>query len=701
MIIMKTFTGNIEKVTSLLTKLLLFATPLFFLPITREFVLISKMYFFIYGVVILLLLSFIYMVVSRKVVWHKDVMVNGLFLFVIAAALSVVIMSPNKIQALFLPYFGFVSIVALGIYYLYLHAVSRVEKTAVLSYLSISGFIASIISIVFFVQPFRSVELPATLTFLQNPLFNTVGSQIDFLIFLGFVICAMVASFLEMRQVSKAATNHAHGKKSKTSVFFYLFFTSIIIAAILQIYQIGRTVVVDGNSLILPPFSTSWYAAIEILKNPITALFGVGLGNFAAIFTQVKPAAYNLTDLWQISSFNVSRSVFFHILTETGILGLMGLGFILTNVFKAIKSVHKSAAVLMIYMIAVFLFFPPSFMVMFLFIVALAYFAVFIPRKEEATYMADLGKVMPVYISSILLFLVFILGITYYTSVTFASEVIFKRGLDAITANNVQDLYTLQQRAIIINPYNEEFRKSFSQTNLIIANNLASKEASEITDLDRETITQAIQASIAEAKAAVTLNPQKVSNWQYLGSIYRNILNVAQGADVWTVATYQRAILLDPQNPVYRLELGGVYYLLESYDDAQRLFEQAVTLKPDWANAHYNLAWTYFRQENYEAAVRQMEQVLTLTDREESKADYEQAQKDLAEFRASLPTQEAANGDQQATDSAQTETQTAEDRLTLPEPPEASLESQIELPEEASPEAGLEDLPVPTTTQQN
>ncbi len=163
---MKTFSTNIERVISLITKLLLLITPLFFLPVTREFVLISKMYFFIYAVIILMIMALGYIIATKKVIWTKDVMINGLFLFIVANALSIVIMAPNKVQSLFLPYFGFVALLSLVIYYLFLLNAARENSRSILYYTGISGFIASIVSIFFFVQPFRAVELPATFSFL-------------------------------------------------------------------------------------------------------------------------------------------------------------------------------------------------------------------------------------------------------------------------------------------------------------------------------------------------------------------------------------------------------------------------------------------------------------------------------------------------------------------------------------------------------
>jgi tetratricopeptide (TPR) repeat protein len=654
-------------------------------------VILSKLYFFIYAVIGLIVMALVYLIVSRKIVWSKDVMMNGLLLFVVASALSIVIMSPNKMQSLFLPYGGFVTILAFVIYYLFLINSVRDNAKSYLYYIGLSGFIASIVSVLMYVQPFRALELPAAIAFLKNPFFNTVGSQVDLLIFLGFSIVAMVAYFMSGKNVEVVHTAGHHGHtqtQDKNKVFFYVFLAVTGIAVALQLFEVAKSLFVDGQGLVLTPFTTSWYAAIEVLKNPFTALFGVGVGNFAALFTQVKQAGYNITDLWQISSFNVSRSGLLHILTEMGIVGVMGLGFVLYNVFENSKNATRAAVLMIAYAVAMFVLFPPSFITYFVLFVALAFFSVNTAKTAD-TYVADLGRILPIFVTSVVLFGVFILGLAFFTSTAFASEVIFKQALDAIGRNDVRNLYELQRRAILVNPYNEDFRKSFSQTNMIIANNLAGQEASEIDDRDRQTITQAIQAGIAEGKAAVALNPQKVSNWQYLASVYRNIINVAQGAELWTIAAYQRAILLDPQNPVYRLELGGVYYLLQNYDESQKLFEQAVTLKPDWANAHYNLAWTLYRKENYIGAVQQMEAVLTLLDQKESKADYDQAKKDLEEFKKKVPTQ-----GQGATPSAQQGQQGAngqeDNSLLLPTPPAASIEPELQLPQDSSPGAGLQ-----------
>jgi len=253
------------------------------------------------------------------------------------------------------------------------------------------------------------------------------------------------------------------------------------------------------------------------------------------------------------------------------------------------------------------------------------------------------------YLYSLPLLLIGLLVASFYLLArAYLAEFYFKKSL---AVKNVKEIYDYQRLAIITNPFIERFRLSFSQTNLLIANSLAIKVntpevepnlhdntsgVNELSAQDRQTISKAIQAAIEEAKAAVSLNEKKAANWENLGSVYRNLLNTADGADAWAISSYQRAIVLDPQNPKYRLDLGGVYYALKNYDEASRYFEQAITLKPDWPNAHYNLAWTYYQKGSYAKAISSMQTVISLLSRQKNSTELIKAQKDLEEFKLKL-----------------------------------------------------------------
>jgi tetratricopeptide (TPR) repeat protein len=525
-----------------------------------------------------------------------------------------------------------------------------------------------LITIVFYFQPFKNVTLPQNLAFLKNPSFSPVGSQLDLAIFLGFFVILGISRLLTMKQSSNETI------KQKVLNFVLLIFN--LVALSLTIYSLIRV-----TPLQLPPFRLSWFAALEILKNPQTALFGIGLGNFSSIFTQVKDLAYNQSSLWQIYSFNVSRSVVLQIFTETGILGLLAFGLLAISVLrqliiKSASNSHSFAHSLpFLYLFVCMFVFPPSLIVWFLFFVILS--MINHTSTQQSTNLSDL---LPVYVGFVAISFGLIGVFGYFLGRSYASEYYFKKSLDGIANNNVKQVYDNQRQAIILNPYIERFRSSFSQTNLLIANNLAQKDPKEITEQDRQTITQAIQAAISEGKAVVSLNSQKADGWQNLASIYLSVINAAQGADAWTISAYQRAILADPQNPIYRVSLGGVYYSLEKYDDALRFFEQAISLKPDWPNASYNFAWANFQKKNYAQAVNAMQNVLNLLDQKLNKNDFEKAQKDLDEFKKMLP-KEGVDAN------TQKEAVVEPGSLNLPTPPVTQISPKLELPKEASPEA--------------
>ena len=676
--------------------LLLFVFPFFFLPTTQEFYTTNKFYLVSFAALLLLLISTLQFLVSKKLVWQKKSFDNLVLLLLTTLAISTVISSPNKIQALLSPNFGLVMMVGLAVLYFYL---SRIKIPSIIYHLS--SIILSLTTIVFFFQPFKNTNLPQSLQFLKNTAFTPLGSQLDLAIFLGFFVILGITRVIlrakpeeslglsekaDIRQRSFA--NAQDDKKGIILNFFLLTFN--LLALFLTLYSLLKPSNLEPrtSNILLPPFRLSWYAAVEILKNPLTALFGIGVDNFSAIFTQVKDFAYNQSSLWQVNSFSVSRSTLLHVLTEAGIFGLIAFGLLF---FNLIRSSTKSTKFIIYYLLFIIVLFPPSLPIWFLFFITLS-----LIDSSSAVHTnlpeIDLSNLTPIYIGITVVSLIVIGGSSYLLGRSYAAEAYFKRSLDGLVKNNAKDVYDNMRQAVIFDPYIERFRINFAQTNLLIANNVASKAtpaqpadketptttANQLTDQDRQTITQAIQAAISEAKAAAALNQQKAANWENLAAIYRNVISVAQGADVWTISAYQRAIVADPQNPIYRLNLGGVYYSLNNFDQAGKLFEQSVGLKPDWTNAHYNLAWADYQKTDYQNAASEMQNVLNLIDPKTAKTDYDQAKKDLDEFKKKLP---------KATEETSPATQAQPSQLTLPTPPAENIQPKIQLPKEASPEA--------------
>lgn len=663
--------------------IIIFLFPLFFLPITQDFFSFNKLYLLGFGIIFVSLVSLAQFVILKKITWQTLSCDMPIVLFFISIALSIIIASPNKIQAIINPNFGFLIFLSLGIFYFYLSRQSS-TKHFDLS-LSISTVFLSLIAIFFFFQPFQKINLPNNLVFLKNQNFNLLGSPVDLSLWLGFFIVYKVGKILKQRNETE--------ENKKSYLFSYLFLFIFIITISLNLYSIFKPVNQQTNQpanqqigIILPPVKLSWYAAVEILKQPLTALFGVGVDNFSSIFTRVKDINYNQSSLWQIYSFNSSRSTILHLITETGIFGLVSFSLILITLWKLLlKKETVEKKMIFYYLMAVLFLFPPSLPIWFLFFFFIAISAQE-TAKQTSIYQLNLAQFPPVVFSLAFIWAAFIIAISYLFGRSYLAEYYYKKGLEGIIKNNAKEVYDNTRQAIILNPYIERFRVDFSQINLIIANNILQRatqnqkndqnqKQNPLTETDRQNISQAIQAAINEAKAVVSLNPNKAQYWENLANIYRNIINFAQQADLWAISSYQRAIVLDPQNPFYRLGLGGIYYSLGNYEEAVKLFEQTVGLKPDWANAHYNLAWGDYQRSNYKRAVSEMENVLSLLDPKKDKVDYEKAKSELEEFKKKLPQEEKA-----ATESGQPS------QLNLPTPI-PTRQPVIELPKEASPEA--------------
>lgn len=685
---MDTLYKSLNQIIRYVVFAVVFLFPLFFLPVTRDFLIYSKYYFLVLSLFIIILLSFSKFLVSKKFTWMHNPASQSLILIILSYVLSIVLMSPNKLQALYNPQYGLVMIVAMILLYFYASQAFAKSKITPVLIIAISAMLVAVFSLIVMVDPFQNATLPAYWSFLSGTTFNPIGSSMHFIAYLLFVL---VGSSLYLWRIHREKRQEDPDDKRIIMIILGIIMLFVLLAIIFHIFIVAQQVMDQGAQIVIPPLLLSWHAAVEVLKNPMSAIFGIGVDNFSALFTQVRTVNYNMTDLWQINTFSTSRSTILHILTELGILGLVGYSLLISLFIKKLSAVRAESAGFFIMALLIILLLPPSLMTFFLFFLSLAMMTADLNRKNHHDeYIVDLSSLAPIFIGIIVLVLLTIGGTMYFLGRHFLAEYFYKKSLDAVSTNSLQQLYENQVKALQYNSSNEEFHRQFAQTNLLVANNVAAKDPASLTDQDRETIAQAIQAAIVQAKAAVALNPQKVTNWQTLAGVYRQIVNVAENAPLWTVSAYQQAISLDPRNPSLRLDLGGIYYLFQNFDEAQKLFEQAVGLKPDWANAHYNLAWTYEQKKFYGPAVDQMQIVVGLLDPAKQPEDYKNAQKNLDEFKKTYQDALAAS---QATQQGAEETQGAPvpspspAELNLPSPPPANLEEKIELPAEASPEA--------------
>lgn len=664
-----------------------FLIPLFFLPNTGDFFATNKQAVLVIIAAAATLAWAVQNVLRRQIRLSAGPAMVPLLLLALVYVLSSYLQSANAIESLR----GRTStILSLVLIYLatgsMLH--SREHIVRVFAALFFSLTLASLVQLFAFFGLGQVLGIP----WLSTRAFNPVGGPLP----LVTLTITLIPAALIL------------GLRSETPALKLVAFASVIFGAFASILA-GSILIPSGDTpLALLPLSAGWTVAVEIFKNPRTALLGTGPETFATTFAVLKPLALNATPVWNVRFTNSSNEML-TILTTTGLLGFGAYLWALGGSFLKSVSVGnrnpEALAIRLSLAVTLVLHFliplsPVLTMVAFLLLVLvtidlksedkisdviLSFFAAKVVKAEKSELAPPPTKtkgteVLPwilLLLTIALILAAFVLHVPAY-----AAKSVYYHSLQAAAANKGTETYNLQIQAVKLNPYDPNIRMAYSQTNLALANAIAAK--GNLSDQDRTNVTQLIQQSIREAKAATILDPRNSLVFSNLAMIYRQLVNLAEGASNWTIASYTRAAQLEPTNPQLRLELGAVYYAQSNWDQAIQLFGQAVSLKPDWANAHYNLAAAYREKKDYANAAKELRGVLKLLDA--NAPDYGKAQEELADLEKKLKdqeetkTEETTNGQPKSTEP-----------LTTPTPfPSPSVEP-IQLPDEA----GLNLTPTP------
>jgi tetratricopeptide (TPR) repeat protein len=424
------------------------------------------------------------------------------------------------------------------------------------------------------------------------------------------------------------------------------------------------------------PLDTSWSISAGAFRD--YPILGTGPATFPFNFTAYKPINYNQTANWNLR-LNSSHNQYFQTWSEMGGAGILILLLIAsTFVFSALKNKRSfsssnddlSLGLSGIVFIIVMALSPMTVLTQTVGFLILAVFMASLRGRGEHELSIDLtgtnsyqNRSTHVLIPTLIYLPLLVLTIAgfYFLGKVAIGEYYHRQALNAVNKNDANAVYTNLTKAERANPQADLYRVDLAQTNFTIANSIAAQkgpsEASpggSLTSEDRTKIQQFLSQAINEGRTAVTLSPRSANNWEVLALLYRQISGVAQDAITFSLDAYGRAIALDPFNPMLRLAVGGVYYQAKNYDLSIRFFDDAVSLKRDFANGLYNLAVALRDKGSTQEAVSVAEKLVAqLQDKPES-ADYQTASKLLSELRDKLPAKSQATA---ATPSAALENQ--------------------------------------------
>lgn len=623
----------IENIALWLMLVFTFVAPFAFLPIFISNAFDFPKWLLTAGTALLMaIMAGLYMFFEKKAIIPSNKFTIPLSLFAVAVLLSVFLNDSNKIAA----FYGKAGLLLSFIVIVLSNLIVIKNKAKLLFYPLIgSAFVLSVLEILSF--------LGLTSKILRNEMFSAktftpMGMQLSLASFL-LVILSMTL---------------VYAFKNKLVVSKIVLFLLAGVQTVALVFAVSQILPGQPASIKTLPYSSGWSIAVDQLKTGKTALLGVGPDSFSIAFSQFRPAILNGSKDWFIR-FGSSSNEILTIFTTLGLLGL--LAFILTVLMFVKSSLAKkddstmsnALSVGLIVTILLFIFIPASYAMFFLVFIL----GIIVASSDDSDSLSFSHPIF--YVLSGLVFVAGPLFLSYFLANAVLAEAAFGDSLRFANENKGAETYNAQIKAISLNPNIANYRVVYSSTNLALANSLASKK--DITEDDKKNVTQLVYQSIREAKAAVALDPKNSIYWVNLAQIYRQLINFAQGSDQWALSSYVQAIRLDSTNPQLRLDLGGLLYSLNQYEQAIDQFKQAISLKPDFANAYYNLSYAYKQMKQYPQAYAAMQNVVNIIDA--NSADHERAISELNSLQALLPKEA-----QQATTSATKSTS----QLTKPQP---------------------------------
>ena len=220
----------------------------------------------------------------------------------------------------------------------------------------------------------------------------------------------------------------------------------------------------------------------------------------------------------------------------------------------------------------------------------------------------------------------FITGQRFTAEVAFAQAVRMDKAGESIDAV-VNKLST----AVKYNGASDRYYRNLSSALLKqTREKMLSFGGAELTAEQTQEVSLLVNSAVNAGNKAVMIEPNYVANWSALGSVYRDLMNFAKGAEEQAAKSYLNAIKLEPSSPLNRTDLGRVYLAVserarslknsESKEladtateqektllaSAEQSFNAAIQLKNDYLPAHYYLAATYERQGRLQDAAARM-----------------------------------------------------------------------------------------------
>lgn len=672
-------------ITRWATYLLFFLVPLFFLPWTTNVLEHNKQLLFVVLTAVGLLAWLGQMVMGKRFTFKSGWLnlVPGLyFLAVLVASVTSLAGYQTWVGQSSQEYASFLSITLfIVLFYLLMNtAGDTLVQRNILTALFLSAALSGLVTLL---GMFNLVHLP--FTFAQSNGFNTVGTINGFISFMSVVMFVGLAmwlvsqegrdrviplggfgTFLRALIVIITLVNLVALIATDFWVFWLLNIVGVLLLGTFMFIQsqefpnprrfalplivlfvsvlllfLPTPLQLNLPAVVSPSYATSWNITKQALSSSTSnLLLGTGPGTYLYDYLAYKPQTVNASPFWSLR-FDRAKSDLLTTLATLGIVGAVlwlalmkwiGVKAVGRLVFERDHEEWKMTYVMFVgwaMLVLTHILYSSNFTVTFLlwgFSGLLASQVMTKMWKSDFAASPRLGLGASFAFAIVAVAVVaslFITGSRYAAEVAFAKAVAIDRSDEGTIDEVIEEL----NRAVSFNSVSDVYQRNLSSAYLVKARELVTATAgAERTPEQTQQIVDVVSSAISAGARATSIEPNYAANWSVRGSLYRDVMSFAQGAEDLAAQSYQNAIQLESSNPVHRTNLGRVYLTvadrarsLKSAEDpelaaqatqqeaallanAEQILTQATQLKNDYLPAHYYLAAVFERQGKLEQA---------------------------------------------------------------------------------------------------
>lgn len=411
----------------------------------------------------------------------------------------------------------------------------------------------------------------------------------------------------------------------------------VVFVAVLAFLMIGKVSIVRDNLLpveVMPSAGLSWQIAKDAVKENFFA--GAGPANYGYAFSMFRPDEYNLNALYTLR-FYQGTGLFFEALPTIGVIGtilfvLLWLSYVSVGLYLLTREKQRNKVYSLGLLTVAMMFFLTSFIAAIngslLIIGALLSFlalgTLLWESGSEERHLNLSFKAAPKFALALaFIFMVVSAGVAFvfvFMGKVFVADVYAGKAARLSANGPNKDVIGLLERAVVTYPQEGRYYTRLGQEYMTLANIEAGK-----TEQERNTDAAAfyVRQAVAAAEQGRTLMPNDVMAAESLGLIYENASLYAGDALPKAEELYNRALELEPRNPLYFLKLGQIKRSEGDakkegqerdglYNEARDFFQKSIDQKKNLSAAHYNLSVTLSRLKDLDKAIESAEEALRI-----------------------------------------------------------------------------------------